>query len=151
MQAKRQPGSSFKPFVYSAALDNGFTPATIVNDAPVVFENTGTDADQWRPQNNSGQFYGPTRLREGLVKSLNLVTIRVLLSVGVSKAIKYIRPFGLPDSAMPPNPTMALGSGEATPRDMAAGFAVFANGGYRVEPYLIERIEDAYGLSLIHI
>ncbi len=145
VQAKRQPGSSFKPFVYSAALDNGFTPATIVNDAPVVFENTGTDADQWRPQNNSGQFYGPTRLREGLVKSLNLVTIRVLLSVGVSKAIKYIRPFGLPDSAMPPNPTMALGSGEATPRDMAAGFAVFANGGYRVEPYLIERIEDAYG------
>ena len=145
VQAKRQPGSSFKPFVYSAALDNGFTPATIVNDAPVVFENTGTDADEWRPQNNSGQFYGPTRLREGLVKSLNLVTIRVLLSIGVARAIKYIRPFGLPDSAMPPNPTMALGSGEATPRDMAAGFAVFANGGYRVEPFLIERIEDAYG------
>lgn len=145
IQAKRQPGSSFKPFVYSAALENGFTPATIVNDAPVVFENTGTDADEWRPQNNSGQFYGPTRLREGLVKSLNLVTIRVLLSVGVARAINYIRPFGLPDSAMPPNPTMALGSGEATPRDMAAGFAVFANGGYRVEPYLIERIEDAYG------
>lgn len=145
VQAKRQPGSSFKPFVYSAALDNGFTPATIVNDAPVVFENTGTDADQWRPQNNSGQFYGPTRLREGLVKSLNLVTIRVLLSTGVARAINYIRPFGLPDSAMPPNPTMALGSGEATPRDMAAGFAAFANGGYRVEPYLIERIEDAYG------
>lgn len=145
VQAKRQPGSSFKPFVYSAALENGFTPATIVNDAPVVFENTGTDADEWRPQNNSGQFYGPTRLREGLVKSLNLVTIRVLLSVGVARAINYIRPFGLPDSAMPPNPTMALGSGEATPRDMAAGFAVFANGGYRVEPYLIERIEDAYG------
>ncbi len=145
IQAKRQPGSSFKPFVYSAALENGFTPATIVNDAPVVFENTGTDADEWRPQNNSGQFYGPTRLREGLVKSLNLVTIRVLLSVGVARAINYIRPFGLPDSAMPPNPTMALGSGEATPRDMAAGFAVFANGGYRVEPYLVERIEDAYG------
>jgi penicillin-binding protein 1A len=145
VQAKRQPGSSFKPFVYSAALANGFTPATIVNDAPVVFENTGTDADQWRPQNNSGQFYGPTRLREGLVKSLNLVTIRVLLSTGVARAINYIRPFGLPDSAMPPNPTMALGSGEATPRDMAAGFAAFANGGYRVEPYLIERIEDAYG------
>ncbi len=145
VQAKRQPGSSFKPFVYSAALESGFTPATIVNDAPVVFENTGTDADEWRPQNNSGQFYGPTRLREGLVKSLNLVTIRVLLSVGVARAINYIRPFGLPDSAMPPNPTMALGSGEATPRDMAAGFAVFANGGYRVEPYLVERIEDAYG------
>lgn len=145
VQAKRQPGSSFKPFVYSAALEHGFTPATIVNDAPVVFENTGTDADEWRPKNNSGQFYGPTRLREGLVKSLNLVTIRVLLSTGVSQAIRYISPFGLPDSAMPPNPTMALGSGEATPRDMAAGFAVFANGGYRVEPYLIDRIEDAYG------
>lgn len=145
VQAKRQPGSSFKPFVYSAALEHGFNPATIVNDAPVVFENTGTDADEWRPQNNSGEFYGPTRLREGLVKSLNLVTIRVLLSTGVATAIRHIRPFGLPDSAMPPNPTMALGSGEATPRDMAAGFAVFANGGYRVEPYLIERIEDAYG------
>jgi penicillin-binding protein 1A len=145
VQAKRQPGSSFKPFVYSAALEHGFTPATIVNDAPVVFENTGTDADEWRPQNNSGEFYGPTRLREGLVKSLNLVTIRVLLRTGIARAIRYIRPFGLPDSAMPPNPTMALGSGEATPRDMAAGFAVFANGGYRVEPYLIERIEDAYG------
>lgn len=145
VQAKRQPGSSFKPFVYSAALEHGFTPATIVNDAPVVFENTGTDADEWRPQNNTGQFYGPTRLREGLVKSLNLVTIRVLLRTGVAQAIRYISPFGLPDSAMPPNPTMALGSGEATPRDMAAAFAVFANGGYRVEPYLIERIEDAYG------
>lgn len=145
VQAKRQPGSSFKPFVYSAALEHGFTPATVINDAPVVFENTGTDADEWRPQNNSGQFYGPTRLREGLVKSLNLVTIRVLLSTGVARAIEYIRPFGLPDSAMPPNPTMALGSGEATPRDMAAGFAVFANGGYRVEPYLIERIEDSHG------
>jgi penicillin-binding protein 1A len=145
VQAKRQPGSSFKPFVYSAALEHGFTPASIVNDAPVVFENTGTDADEWRPQNNSGEFYGPTRLREGLVKSLNLVTIRVLLSTGVAQAIRYISPFGLPDSVMPPNPTMALGSGEATPRDMAAGFAVFANGGHRVEPYLIDRIEDAYG------
>lgn len=145
VQAKRQPGSSFKPFVYSAALEHGFTPATIVNDAPVVFENTGTDADEWRPQNNSGEFYGPTRLREGLVKSLNLVTIRVLLRTGVARAIKYISPFGLPDSVMPPNPTMALGSGEATPRDMAAGFAVFANGGHRIEPYLIERIEDANG------
>jgi penicillin-binding protein 1A len=149
VQAKRQPGSSFKPFVYSAALEHGFTPATIVNDAPVVFENTGTDADEWRPQNNSGEFYGPTRLREGLVKSLNLVTIRVLLRTGVTRAIRYISPFGLPDSAMPPNPTMALGSGEATPRDMAAGFAVFANGGYRVEPYLIDRIEDANG-AVIH-
>jgi penicillin-binding protein 1A len=148
VQAKRQPGSSFKPFVYSAALEHGFTPATIVNDAPVVFENTGTDADEWRPQNNSGEFYGPTRLREGLVKSLNLVTIRVLLRTGVSRAIRYISPFGLPDSAMPPNPTMALGSGEATPRDMAAGFAVFANGGYRVEPYLIDRIEDADGMVI---
>lgn len=145
VQAKRQPGSSFKPFVYSAALEHGFTPATIVNDAPVVFENTGTDADEWRPQNNSGQFYGPTRLREGLVKSLNLVTIRVLLDIGVANAIRYISPFGLPDSAMPPNPTMALGSGEATPRDMAAGFAAFANGGFRVDPYLIDRIEDASG------
>ncbi len=145
VQARRQPGSSFKPFVYSAALEHGFTPATVINDAPIVFENTGTDADAWRPENNTGRFYGPTRLREGLVESLNLVSIRVLLRTGISRAIRHIEPFGLPASAMPRNPTMALGSGAATPRDMAAGFAGFANGGYRVDPYLVERIEDPRG------
>ncbi|MBN8280339.1 MAG: transglycosylase domain-containing protein, partial [Gammaproteobacteria bacterium] len=145
IQAKRQPGSSFKPFVYSAALENGFTPATIVNDAPIVFETGGPDQEAWRPENNSGRFYGPTRLREGLVQSLNLVSIRVLLRTGIGRAIRHIQPFGLPDSVMPRNPTMVLGSGAASPRDMAAGFAGFANGGFRVDPYLVERIEDARG------
>lgn len=144
VQARRQPGSSFKPFVYSAALEHGFTPATLVNDAPLVFETNGPDGT-WRPENNTGEFYGPTRLREGLVKSLNLVTIRVLLQTGVGPAIRHIRPFGLPDSVLPPNPTMALGSGGASPREMAGAFAGLASGGYRVDPYLIERIEDSDG------
>jgi penicillin-binding protein 1A len=144
VQARRQPGSSFKPFVYSAALEHGFTPATLVNDAPLVFETSGPDGT-WRPENNTGEFYGPTRLREGLVKSLNLVTIRVLLQTGVGPAIRHIRPFGLPDSALPPNPTMALGSGGASPREMAGAFAGLASGGYRVDPYLIDRIEDTDG------
>lgn len=145
VQAKRQPGSSFKPFVYSAALEHGFTPATIINDAPIVFGNAGPTADEWRPQNNTGQFYGPTRFREGLVQSLNLVSIRILLRTGVGRAIRHIRAFGLPDSAMPRNPTMVLGSGAVAPRDMAAGFAGFANGGHRVDPYLVDRIEDSRG------
>ena len=145
VQAKRQPGSSFKPFVYSAALEQGFTPATIINDAPIVFDAPGAGQEVWRPENNTGRFSGPTRFREGLVESLNLVSIRILLRTGVGRAIRHIKPFGLPDSAMPRNPTMVLGSGAAAPRDMAAGFAAFANGGHRVDPYLIERIEDARG------
>ena len=145
VQAKRQPGSSFKPFVYSAALEHGFTPATVINDAPIVFGNAGPNQEEWRPQNNTGRFYGPTRFREGLVQSLNLVSIRILLRTGVGRAIRHIKAFGLPDSAMPRNPTMVLGSGAVAPRDMAAGFAAFANGGHRVDPYLVERIEDARG------
>ncbi|MEO7387529.1 MAG: PBP1A family penicillin-binding protein [Gammaproteobacteria bacterium] len=145
VQAKRQPGSSFKPFVYSAGLESGFNPATIINDGPIVFDNAGPDADVWRPENNTGRFYGPTRFREGLVQSLNLVSIRILLRTGISRAIRHIKPFGLPDSVMPRNPTMVLGSGAAAPREMAAGFAAFANGGHRVDPYLIERIDDSRG------
>jgi len=145
VQAKRQPGSSFKPFVYSAALEHGFTPATVINDAPIVFESTNADQEVWRPENNTGRFYGPTRLREALVQSLNLVSIRILLRTGVGPTIRHIKPFGLPDSAMPRNPTIVLGSGAAAPRDMAAAFAGFANGGHRVDPYLVERIEDAHG------
>ena len=145
VQAKRQPGSSFKPFVYSAALEDGFTPATIINDAPIVFGNAGPGQEEWRPENNTGRFNGLTRFREGLVESLNLVSIRILLRTGVGRAIRHIKPFGLPDSAMPRNPTMVLGSGAAAPRDMAGGYAAFANGGHRVDPYLVERIEDAHG------
>jgi penicillin-binding protein 1A len=147
VQAKRQPGSSFKPFVYSAALEHGFNPATLVNDAPIVFGQVGTESE-WRPENNSGEFNGPTRLREGLVKSLNLVSIRVLQRMGVGPAIRHIKPFGLPDSVMPRNFTMALGSGAATPLEMATGFAAFANGGHRVDSYLIDRIVDSRGKTL---
>jgi penicillin-binding protein 1A len=147
VQARRQPGSSFKPFIYSAALENGFTPATLINDAPVVVENTGS-GEAWRPENSTGEFNGPTRLREGLVKSLNLVSIRVLDRMGVGPAIEHVRPFGLPDSVMPRNLTMALGSGGASPREMAGGFAGFASGGYRIDPYLVERIEDSEGRTV---
>jgi penicillin-binding protein 1A len=147
VQARRQPGSSFKPFIYSAALENGFTPATLINDAPVVVENTGS-GEAWRPENSTGEFNGPTRLREGLVKSLNLVSIRVLDRMGVAPAIEHVRPFGLPDSVMPRNLTMALGSGGASPREMAGGFAGFASGGYRIDPYLVERIEDSEGRTV---
>ena len=144
VQSRRQPGSSFKPFIYSAALENGFTPATVVNDAPVVFDQPG-DEEVWRPENNSRTFYGPTRMREGLVRSLNLVSVRILLGAGISKTVAHVKSFGLPATALPANPTLALGSGGASPRDMAAGYAVFANGGHRVEPYIIDRVVDATG------
>lgn len=146
VQARRQPGSSFKPFIYSAALEHGFTLATVINDAPIVFDTGGPNQTAWRPENSTGRFYGPTRFRDALVQSLNLVSIRILLQMGIRPAVEHIRSFGLPDSAIPANPTLVLGSGAATPREMAGGFAAFANGGYRVEPYLIERIEDARGV-----
>ena len=143
-QSKRQPGSSFKPFIYSAALENGFTPATIVNDAPVVFDDP-TLEEAWKPENYSRRFYGPTRLREGLVRSMNLVSVRVLLGTGIGNALQHIKPFGFPDSALPRDPSLALGSGGASPLDMAAGFAAFASGGHRIDHYLIERIEGPNG------
>ena len=144
VQSRRQPGSSFKPFIYSAALANGFTPATLVNDAPVVFEDAQLE-DSWRPENYSRQFYGPTRLREALVRSMNLVSIRVLRGTGIDATREHVRSFGLPDTALPRNLSLALGSGGAAPLDMAAGYAVFASGGYRVEPYVLERVLDNAG------
>jgi penicillin-binding protein 1A len=144
VQSQRQPGSSFKPFIYSAALDNGFTTATLVNDAPVVFDDAQLE-DAWRPENYSRQFYGPTRLREALVRSMNLVSIRVLRGTGIENARQHIRNFGLPDTAIPRNLSLALGSGGASPLEMAAGYAVFASGGYRVSPYVIERVLDSAG------
>ncbi|GAB3680864.1 penicillin-binding protein 1A [Salinisphaera aquimarina] len=144
VQARRQPGSSFKPFLYSAALANGFTTASLVNDAPVVYDSPGLD-NAWRPQNYSGRIYGPTRLREGLVHSRNLVSIRLLRSVGVNKAINYISQFGLPANQMPHDLSMALGSASFSPLQMAQGYAVFANGGFRVKPYYIKKITDARG------
>ena len=143
-QAKRQPGSSFKPIIYSAALEKGFTPASIINDAPVVFDDPALEAT-WRPENYSGKFHGPTRLREALYRSRNLVSIRILRSIGAGYAAKYAERFGFEADKLPRDLTLALGSGSVTPLQMARAYAVLANGGYLVKPYLIERIHDADG------
>jgi penicillin-binding protein 1A len=143
-QALRQPGSAFKPFVYSAALEKGFTPATVVNDAPVVFRDEALEGT-WRPENYTGRFYGPTRLREALTHSRNLVSIRVLRDMGLPYTLDYIKRFGFDAARMAPNLSLSLGNASVTPLELAAGYAVFANGGYRVIPYVIDRIEDAHG------
>jgi penicillin-binding protein 1A len=147
IQARRQPGSAFKPFLYSAALEHGFTPATLVNDAPIVLPGGGGDdgTEEWRPQNNNRQFYGPTPMREGLARSRNLVSIRLLRGTGLGPAMRHIAGFGFGPDAMPPNLTLALGTGQVTPLDMARGFAVFASGGWRLTPYFISKIADAAG------
>ena len=146
-QARRQPGSNFKPFIYSAALGKGYTPATLVNDAPIVFDDPALE-DTWRPENYSGRVFGPTRLREGLVYSRNLVSIRVLLDIGIPYAIRYVQRFGFPREQLPADLTLALGSAALTPMQIARGYAVLANGGFLIEPYLIERIEDGSGQVL---
>ncbi len=138
-QAKRQPGSSFKPFIYSAAIDKGFTAASIINDAPVVFDAPGLE-DTWRPENYSGQFYGPTRLREALINSRNLVSIRLLRSIGIGYALRYARRFGLENANLPRDLSLALGSGTLTPLELARGYSVFANKGYLIQPYLIDTV-----------
>jgi penicillin-binding protein 1A len=143
-QARRQPGSAFKPFLYSAALEHGFTPASIILDAPVVLEETGAETT-WRPENSSGQFYGPTRLREALVRSRNLVSIRLMRELGTPYSVDYVARFGFAKEAIPKDLTLSLGTLGATPLELARGFAVFANGGYLVEPYFIDRIEDPSG------
>lgn len=143
-QARRQPGSSFKPFIYSAALEKGFTPASIINDAPVVFEDPGLE-NTWRPENYTGKFYGPTRLREALVNSRNLVSIRLLREIGIEHAVRHIANFGLDPASLPRDLSLALGSVSLTPLQLASGYAIFANGGYQVQPFFIERIEDENG------
>ena len=142
IQAQRQPGSSFKPFIYSAALDKGYTAASIIADAPVVFDAPGLE-DTWRPENYSGKFYGDTRLRLALIKSRNLVSIRLLRDIGIGYAIRYIKQFGFTRKMLPRDLSLALGSGSLTPYDLANGYAVFANGGYRVKPYLIDYVIGA--------
>ncbi|HEX4619462.1 MAG TPA: PBP1A family penicillin-binding protein, partial [Steroidobacteraceae bacterium] len=144
IQARRLPGSGFKPFLYSAALEHGITPASVFLDAPIVLEGSGAE-EAWRPENSTHEFGGPTRLREALVHSRNLVSIRVLKEIGVDNAIDYISRFGFDPKTMPHDLTLALGTLEATPLEVASGYAVFANGGYRVQPYFIDRIEDASG------
>jgi len=144
IQAKRQPGSSFKPIIYSAALEKGFTPASIINDAPVVFDDPELEST-WRPENYSGQFHGPTRLREALYRSRNLVSIRILRSIGAGYAAEYAERFGFSAEQLPKDLTLALGSASVTPLQMARAYAVLANGGYLVQPYVIEEIHDANG------
>jgi len=148
VQAFRQPGSSFKPFIYSAALEHGNTPATVVLDAPVVINSSELEA-VWRPINYTGRFYGPTRLREALVRSMNLVSVRLLLfETGVTNAVRHIAKFGFGDAALPRNGSLALGGGSASPLDMAQGYATIANGGFAVKPYVIDAIYGPEGETL---
>jgi penicillin-binding protein 1A len=144
-QAKRQPGSSFKPFVYSAALQNGFTAATIVNDSPVEGEYQAELERVWRPENYGGRYYGFVSLRTALQKSLNSVSIRITKAMGLPTAVRYVRRFGFDDTAIPNNLSIALGAGGIAPLDLVTGYAAFANGGYRVEHHFIQRITDANG------
>ncbi len=144
VQAQRQPGSAFKPFIYSAALANGMTPATMQNDAPVVLEDAALET-VWRPTNYSGRFFGPTRLREALVQSRNLVSVRVLRETGVGSTVSHIGDFGFRPESLPRDLSLALGSGDVTPLELTRGFATFANGGFLVEPYYIDHIADRRG------
>lgn len=147
-QAYRQPGSSFKPFIYSAALEHGNTAATVILDAPVVISSSELEA-VWRPINYSGRFYGPTRMREALVKSMNLVSVRLLLfETGIGNAVRHIEKFGFGAAALPRNGSLALGGGQASPLDMAQGYAVLANGGHAVKPYVIDAIFGPEGEAL---
>lgn len=147
-QAQRQPGSSFKPFIYSAALAHGNTAATIVLDAPVVINSSELEA-VWRPINYSGRFYGPTRLREALVRSMNLVSVRLLLfETGIGNAVRHIAKFGFGDAALPRNGSLALGGGSVSPLDMAQGYATIANGGHAISSYVIDAIYGADGQTL---
>lgn len=147
-QAYRQPGSAFKPFIYSAALEHGNTPATVVLDAPVVISSSELEAI-WRPINYSGRFYGPTRMREALVKSMNLVSVRLLLfETGIGNAVRHLEKFGFSDATLIRNGSLALGGGQASPLDMAQAYSMLANGGRAVKPYVIDSIFDSTGTAL---
>ncbi|SBS29690.1 Penicillin-binding protein 1A [Marinomonas aquimarina] len=143
-QSKRQPGSNFKPFIYSSALSNGYTAASVINDAPVVFHDSNL-ASAWRPTNDGGKFYGPTRLRQALYRSQNVVSVRLLDEMGIRTALEFMKRFGFDPNELPHNLSLSLGSANLSPLQIASGYSVFSNGGYRVQPYLIERIEDRNG------
>jgi len=148
-QAWRQPGSSFKPFIYSAALEKGFTPATVVNDAPLFFDPELTGGQPWEPKNYDGAFEGPMPLRRGMAKSKNMVSIRVLNAIGARYAQDWITHFGFEADKHPPYLTMALGAGSVTPMQMATAYSVFANGGYRINPWLVSKITEQKGRVLV--
>lgn len=145
VMAARQPGSSFKPYLYSAAFERGFTPASIINDAPLALPDPSRPNGLWTPENDDGKFDGPMRLREALVQSKNLVSVRLLDAIGVRYARDYITRFGFPLDSLPNNLSMALGTASVSPMSMARGYAVFANGGYLVTPYFIQEIDDRDG------
>ena len=147
IQGQRQAGSAFKPFIYSAGLLSGLTPATLINDAPIVFEDSELET-AWRPTGAGSKFYGPTRMREALYRSLNLVSIRMLQQVTIPEAMKVLREFGLPTQRFARDLSLALGSAAVTPMELATAYCTFANGGYRVEPWFIARIEDKNGKLL---
>ena len=140
--ASRQPGSSFKPFIYSAALEKGFTPATVIADEPLYFDASVTGSEPWAPKNYDGKYEGPMPLKTALARSKNMVSIRILQAIGTQYAQDYVTKFGFDPKQHPAYLTMALGAGNTTPLQMAAAYTVFANGGYRVNPYLIDRIVD---------
>jgi penicillin-binding protein 1A len=149
IQAWRQPGSSFKPFIYSAALEKGFTPATVVNDGPLFFDSGVTGGQPWEPKNYDGTFEGPMTVRKGLAKSKNMISIRILQSVGTRNAQEWVTKFGFDEDKHPAYLTMALGAGSVTPMQMATGYSVFANGGMRVQPHIITRVTDQKGKVLV--
>lgn len=146
-QSQRQPGSAFKPFIYAAALDHGYTPASLVNDAPIVLSDPSQER-VWKPQNFSERFFGPTRLREGMIHSRNLISVRLVMDLGLQRTIDYVSRFGFDRSALPDGPSMALGAGAVTPVELAAAYAVFANGGFAVEPRYVHAILDEQGREL---
>ena len=143
-QAFRQPGSNFKPFIYATALNNGFTTASLINDAPVVFDDVKLE-ETWRPENDGGKFYGPTRLREGLYRSQNLVSVRLLRRMGIDKTLESLQSFGFDTSEMQPDLSLALGSHALTPLQIATGYAIFANNGFRVDSYILAKVIDRDG------
>jgi penicillin-binding protein 1A len=148
-QAWRQPGSSFKPFIYSAALEKGFTPSTIINDAPLFFDAGVTGGQPWEPKNYDGTFEGPMTLRRGLAKSKNMISIQILRSIGTQYAQDWITRFGFEAEKHPPYLTMALGAGSVTPMQMVVGYSTFANGGYRVNPWLVSKVSEQRGKVLV--
>jgi penicillin-binding protein 1A len=150
-QAWRQPGSSFKPFIYSAALEKGFWPGTVVNDAPLSFDASQTGSQAWEPKNYDGKYEGPMSMRKGLAKSKNMISIRILDKIGPAYAQEYVTRFGFEAEKNPPYLTLALGAGSVTPLQLAGAYAVFANGGYKVNPYLISKITSSDGKPLFEV
>jgi len=146
-QAVRQPGSNLKPFIYAAALEQGYSPATTINDAPVVFHDVSLEGN-WRPENSSKKFYGPTRLREALYRSRNLVSIRILRAIGIDSAVEYLDKLGFDGDTLPRNLSLSLGAADLTPLQVATGYATLANGGYKISPFLIDQIRDHEGNTI---